>query len=171
MNDNLRIPKQFLGAFKAGHRPAARQFIDEEHSFELLRKIYDSNWTDQESIKALAWLTKFNNEYHKNVIKKGDTNALHNTDTLRKGLYARENAKNGDIMSAKVHNVESMQDKYEEIVNKNNTFNYEDMLIEMIDHQDEWQTLIEQTDKMDDKQLSKMLKNKKVSKRNGKENN
>ena len=93
------IPKQYLGAFKVGHRESAKEFIDEELSFSLLEKIIKSEWTDQVSMDALAYITKFNNEFHKNVIKKGDNNALHNTDALRKQLYARENARNRDITS------------------------------------------------------------------------
>ena len=166
----MQIPKQFLGAFKAGHRPAAREFIDEEQSFELLKRIYSSNWTDEEAIKALTWLTKFNNEYHKNVIKKGDTNALHNTDTLRKQLYARENAKNNDIMSKMIYNKVPMQEKYEEMPAAVNTFNYEDTLIDMLDHRDEWESFIEHTDKLSDRALAKLAKNKKGSKQDEKEN-
>lgn len=105
------IPKRWLGAFKAGHRASAREFIDEKLSYDLLAKIIESKYTDQASIDALDYITKFNNEFHKNVIKKGDTNALHNTDELRKDCYARENARNRDIMSVERHKRVSNEEK------------------------------------------------------------
>lgn len=95
MSKPSRIPKEFLGAFKAGHRKSVRPMIDEDFAWSLLQKIFESN--DSDARKALEFITKFNNEFHKNVIKKGDTKALHNTDSLRKSCYARENAKNRDI--------------------------------------------------------------------------
>jgi len=110
------IPKQFLGAFKKGHRFSSRDMIDEDLSWELLERIEKSNWTDKEAIDALTYITKFNNEFHKNVIKKGDPNALHNTDELRKDCYARENAKNRDIMSVQNQEIEIK-------TQKNSTFN------------------------------------------------
>lgn len=93
------VPKQFLGAFKKGHRVSVREFIDEEMSWQLLNRIENSNYTDTEAIQALEYITRFNNEFHKNVIKKGDVNALHNTDELRRDLYSRENSKNRDLAS------------------------------------------------------------------------
>ncbi len=103
-----RIPIEFLGAFKAGHRPAARDFIDEEFSQQLLNKIINSNYQDKESIEALAFIAKFNNEFHKNVIKKGDTKALHHTDCLRKKCYDQENSRNRDVMSVEKDRVLSI---------------------------------------------------------------
>lgn len=91
------VPREFLGAFKAGHHPSAKQFIDEELSYELLKRVvYDS---DEQAREALEYLTKFNNEFHKGTTKKGDKNALHNTDELRRDCYARVNAKNRDVFS------------------------------------------------------------------------
>lgn len=89
------IPKEFLGAFKAGHRKTSREFIDERLSLTLLKKVIEDNC--EESRKTLEYITRFNNEFHKNVIKKGDPKALHSTDELRKDCYARENARNRDI--------------------------------------------------------------------------
>jgi hypothetical protein len=88
------IPKEFLGAFKAGHRASARDFIDDEFSYQLLSRYLKQGC--EESKRALEFITKFNNEYHKNVVKKGDKNALHSTDELRRDCYERENAKNRD---------------------------------------------------------------------------
>lgn len=98
MNLNT-VPKRWLGAFKRGHRKASQTFIDEELSYDLLKRVIESNYTDEESMNALDYITKFNNEYHKNVIKKDDPNALHNTDELRRSCYALENARNRDMMS------------------------------------------------------------------------
>jgi hypothetical protein len=89
------IPKEFLGAFKAGHRAVSRTFIDEELSYRLL-----SQWIDDgcvEAKEALEWLTRFNNEFHKNIIKKGDPSALHKSDELRRDCYARNYARNNDL--------------------------------------------------------------------------
>lgn len=91
------IPKEFLGAFKAGHRASSRPFIDEDLSKILLLKVLKESC--QESRKTLEYIAKFNNEFHKNVIKKGDARALHHTDELRRDCYARENSRNRDIYS------------------------------------------------------------------------
>lgn len=91
------IPREFLGAFKAGHHPSARPFIDEELSYQLLKQVvYEGS---QAAKEALEYLTKFNNEFHKGTTKKGDSEALHKTDELRKDCYARVNAKNRDVFS------------------------------------------------------------------------
>ena len=113
------IPKEYLGAFKKGHRFSSRDMIDEELSWELLERIEKAKKagkTDKEAEEALAYIARFNNEFHKNVIKKNDPEALHNTDELRKDCYARENAKNRDVMS--------VQNREEEVkTQKNSNFN------------------------------------------------
>lgn len=93
---NRRVPKEYLGAFKRGHRLASKDFIDDEFSFKLL---YDALAKNQKAIEALKFLTKFNNEYHKNVLKKGDPNALHHTDSQRKECYSRNNRLNRDALN------------------------------------------------------------------------
>lgn len=90
------MPKEFLGAFKRGHRMNSKEFIDEELAERLLDKALNG---DEEASKALAWLSKFNNEFHKNVIKKGDKDALHSTDELRRSCYAREYARQNDMFT------------------------------------------------------------------------
>jgi hypothetical protein len=102
------IPKRFLGAFKVGHRASAKEFIDEELAYKLLKRILDSNYSDLDALKALDYLTKFNNEYHKAVIKKGDRTALHKTKKMRQERYQANNAKNRDIMSILRHKTESL---------------------------------------------------------------
>ena len=92
-----KLPKEFLGAFKAGHRRSSKEFIDEEFSFRLLKKV---NEGCEESKRILEYLTKFNNEFHKCVIRRGDASALHNgekfvTEEFREELdhtnYSRRN--------------------------------------------------------------------------------
>lgn len=150
-----RIPKQFLGAFKAGHRASAREFIDEELGYQLLNKIIDSNWEDKEAIQQLEYITRFNNEFHKNVIKKDDPKALHKTPEQVKDLYSRENARNRDIMSVdrkkRLDTVIQTDEGYVDALNDEDSFvprskqkafltqnrnldNHEDVLIDIIDH-------------------------------------
>jgi hypothetical protein len=94
-----KVPKRWLGAFKRGHRFSDRAFIDEDQAWEMLERWEESGGSDKEAEQVLDYLTKFNNEYYRGVLKKGDPNALHNTDELRKSVYDRQNAKNRDIMS------------------------------------------------------------------------
>jgi hypothetical protein len=132
------IPKEYLGAFKAGHRHRSREFIDEELSYELLNKILDEDC--EESKKQLAYITKFNNEYHKKVIKKGDETALHNSPEHRKDLSSVDNARNRDIASIHRASLVSFDEQlgendegspmlYEEFMNKSRNLNHEDTLI------------------------------------------
>ena len=84
-----RIPKQFLGAFKQGHRFAARQFVDDEFSYLLLEKALNG---DIEALRALEFMTKFNNEIYKGVFKRDDTDFFKNQDRLdrQNEMYAME---------------------------------------------------------------------------------
>ncbi len=109
------IPKSFLGAFKAGHRATSRDSIDEELSYLLLNRILDSNYADIEAVNLLTFIAKFNNEFHKNVIKKGDESALHNTNELRRDCYSRENCRNRDILSRDSFKLTSFDDNLESI--------------------------------------------------------
>ncbi len=105
---SFQIPKRFLGAFKAGHRPSAKEFIDEELSRILLKRVLESNYTDIEAVRTLDYLTRFNNEFHKNVIKKSDPKRLHRTDKQVRDLYSRENSKNRDVMSVRKSCIECL---------------------------------------------------------------
>lgn len=107
---DAHIPKRFLGAFKVGHRPSAKEFIDEELAKLLLKRILESNYTDTEAVFTLDYLTRFNNEFHKNVIKKSDPDRLHRTKKQIKSLYSRENAKNRDVMSVRKSSLERLED-------------------------------------------------------------
>lgn len=110
IKNGSHIPKRFLGAFKVGHRPSAKEFIDEELSRALLKRVLESNYADTEAVDALDYLTRFNNEFHKNVIKKDDPGRLHKTDKQLKSLYSRENSKNRDIMSVRKSSLEHLED-------------------------------------------------------------
>lgn len=90
------IPKEYLGAFKKGHRKSAREFIDEELAYRLLERAQNGC---EESRKALEWLTQFNNEFHKAVINKTDPKAFHNTDELRKECNQRSYAQKNDLFT------------------------------------------------------------------------
>ena len=129
----MRVPKQYLGAFIAGHRQNARHFIDEALSWNLLKKIQESNYTDQKSMDALAYITRFNDEFHKNVIKKDDPNSLHCTAELRKSLYSRENSKNRDIMSRENKFLESLAEPQHNLIQRNGSHTIEDTLIDLIE--------------------------------------
>ena len=91
------MPKEFLGAFKKGHRQSAREFIDEELATVLLKK---ARAGCEESRAALEWLTRFNNEYHKAVIKRGDPEALHKTPEMISDCDQRNYARRNDIYTS-----------------------------------------------------------------------
>jgi hypothetical protein len=93
------VPREFLGAFKRGHRASSKEFIDEELSIELLQK---AEAGDKEAEAALRWLTRFNNEFHKGVIKKGDTKALHLTDEMRRDCNRRNYARRNDMFTCAI---------------------------------------------------------------------
>lgn len=77
----------------------------------LLKRIEESNYTDLDAIKALDFLHKFNSEFHKNVIKKGDKSALHRSKKMRRDCYARENARNRDVISMRRDKITSLEIK------------------------------------------------------------
>lgn len=136
-------PKRWLSCFKAGHRQPSKEFIDDEFAKSLLNRIEASDYTDKEAIELLNFLHKFNSEFHKNVIKKGDRKALHRTQRLRSDCYARENARNRDVLSAKRHKVSplertvtSQEDSFTSdafIYSDDSSGNHEDVLIDLID--------------------------------------
>ncbi len=73
------IPREYLGAFKKGHRKSAREFIDDELSYTLLER---AEAGCEESRKALQWIAQFNNEYYKNVIGRNDGQAFHRAQVI-----------------------------------------------------------------------------------------
>lgn len=92
------IPKQYLGAFKRGHRKSVHEYIDDEFSYKLLERI-EKNPNDKEAVEALTYITKYNNEVYRKVIKKNDPTALHNTPELYKKCTSDSNARDRDITS------------------------------------------------------------------------
>lgn len=48
-----------------------------------------------------AWLDRFNREFHDGSIRKGDDQAIHKSDEMRKKCYSRNNAQNRDLYSIK----------------------------------------------------------------------
>ena len=116
------VPKQFLGAFKKGHRFSSRDMIDEELAWEMLERWERSGGKDKEAEEALLYMAKFNNEFHKNVVSKTDPlhpcncpnrkrGDKHLEGCLRNDLNDRENAKNRDIMSIQNRNNEPENEK------------------------------------------------------------
>ncbi len=89
-----RIPKEFLGAFKKGHRKSAREFIDDEFSKALLERAQSGC---EKSLQALEWIAKFNNEYYKAVIKRDDPKAFHKTKELISECDHRKYAMSMDV--------------------------------------------------------------------------
>ena len=61
----------------------------------------DQDYVHKLSKEEQDFLGQFNQEYYRNRVKKGDPNALHNTDKLRKDCYARENSANRDLFAIK----------------------------------------------------------------------
>ncbi len=129
--------KTILGAFKRGHRKNVQDYIDEEFSWKLLEAAKNGCKQSQE---ALVFLAKFNNEYHKNVVKKGDKKALHASHKLRKDCWDRVNAVNRDITSIVGASIKSLDVTIEsggvslecERTTKQN-MNIEAVVVELID--------------------------------------
>lgn len=87
-----RVPVRFLGAFKMGHRPSVQDLVDDELSWELLRRVEQSDYADTEALEALDYLTRFYNELYRGVLKKNDPKAIHQTDELYKAAVGSRNA-------------------------------------------------------------------------------
>jgi len=100
-----RIPKEFLGAFKRGHRHAAREFIDEDLAEELLKKTIEG---DSEAKKALQWLTRFNNELYKDVFENSDQDLNQGTE-LRKEIRHDYYARRMDVMAKRTLEIDKSQ--------------------------------------------------------------
>lgn len=115
-----RIPKEYLGAFKAGHRKAAREFIDQDYTEALLAK---AELGDKQAIEALRFLTKYNNEHYKCVFKKDGTDFVQ-TKEEQLERYRDQNKRYSDVLS----NTTPTVDSYD--LSKPNP---EDLLILLID--------------------------------------
>jgi len=64
----------------------ARPFIDQDYIHKL-------------SFSERAWLSKFNNEYYGNHIKKGDLTAFHNSNEHRKECRRRTYLMENDLLN------------------------------------------------------------------------
>lgn len=91
------IPKEFLGAFKAGHLPSCRPYVDEELSWKLLKKVLDEGCSESRLI--LEYLTKFNNEYYKDFVSKHDPEPFYSDKLVRKALRHEKYARKMDVLS------------------------------------------------------------------------
>jgi hypothetical protein len=93
---------------EAGTYPANKRWqIDYDYLAEFEKKAKYAG-TDPKKIaeakeaqEALQLLSQFSNEFYGGKIRKGDSNALHNTDTLRKDCFNRNNASNNDLYAIK----------------------------------------------------------------------
>lgn len=93
------VPVEFLGAFKCGHRKEVREYIDDEFAYVLLSRLRRDPG-DTEARQALVFLTRYNNEFYRGVLKKGDPKALHNTPELYKHVNDSRNAQRRDLIGA-----------------------------------------------------------------------
>lgn len=116
-----RIPKEYLGAFKEGHRPNAKEFIDDEFAWELLKKTLSGCLKSKE---ILEWLTKFNNEYYRGMFTGDD---LINEHAEQKERWRDEYKRKNDVMLRRSGECASSDHELTEPTNN------EDRLIFMID--------------------------------------
>jgi hypothetical protein len=100
-----RIPKQFLGAFKAGHRHAAKEYVDEEFSLSLLKR---AELGCEKSKEALEFITKFNNEYYKCVFTKTEEDFFGSLED-RSERYHERYARKMDILAAPQISIETVE--------------------------------------------------------------
>lgn len=114
-----RIPKEYLGAFKEGHRFTAREYVDDGFSKKLLELARRGN---KEAQEVLRYISQFNNEYYKAVFTKTEKD-LFQGKTLRREMYDNDNSRRRDVMSL----------GYLEISETLYTENPEDCIIEFID--------------------------------------
>lgn len=98
-----KIPKEYLGAFKEGHRKTARSFVDQDYTLDLLFK---AERGDQASKEALEWITKFNNEHYKCVFKKDGTDFTE-THEDRKRLQREDWKRREDVTATGVFNIDA----------------------------------------------------------------
>jgi hypothetical protein len=132
-----RLPKEYLGAFKCGHRKGVREYIDEEFSYELLEKVQRG---DERAKAALEWITKYNNEIYRGVLKKNDPESIHNTPELYKLATDGHNARRRDLLSAvksgKIGTVLIQAGEDPSVVctllNRSRNLNHEDTLIDIV---------------------------------------
>lgn len=65
------------------------------------RWMAEVDYVDQLSEDEKRWLNQFQREFVEGRVKKGDPNALHSTDELRKACYNQNNKINNDVLAIK----------------------------------------------------------------------
>lgn len=112
------VPPEFLGAFKQGHRQNVREFIDEELSWQMLERL-EKNPNDKEAREVLEYMTRYNNEFYKGVIRKNDPHAIHKCHCTGpkhdktchyKGAVDAHNARKRDLMTKERQFMPSIDD-------------------------------------------------------------
>lgn len=95
---NSRIPKEYLGAFKCGYRKSLREFIDEELSWVLLRKI---NETGCEEAKAhLRYIARFNQEFYVAALRVDSVDPIHSpTPEMVSELDRKNYVQKNDVLN------------------------------------------------------------------------
>lgn len=132
-----KVPKKWLGAFSFGHRKAVKNshVIDDDFAWDLYNKAMDG---DKKAEEALDYLARFNNELHRNVMKKGDPDAIiANNDEMRKEIFRNYRGKYEDMFSQGFSEElpdESFDQKSEMKARKSPSSNHqEDVMIELMD--------------------------------------
>lgn len=125
-----RVPKKYLGAFKHGHRRGVRDYIDDEFSLKLLKL---AELGDAKALEALEWITKYNNEVYRGVLKKNDPDAIHNTPELYKEASDGHNARRRDVMCyGKARGADNRDECVEKHLDRHPDLNHEDTVIDLL---------------------------------------
>lgn len=106
--------------------------LDPRFNLKSRMELIDQDYLDKLSKEELEWLNKFNKEtISASFNQENPRKNLHKTKKLRKECYDRNNARNRDVLTrAKAAN---QLDDYEELVEKPESNDYEDRLIEELD--------------------------------------
>lgn len=112
------MPVRFLGAFKVGHRYSVQEFVDEDLSWKLLRRIEDSEYRDSEAVLALDYLARFYNELYRGVLKKGDSKALHTSPDLYRAAVNARNAQRRCVHKASTYSLDSEENTGDEDIDR-----------------------------------------------------
>ncbi len=136
-----RVPKHLRGAFKNGHRLGVTEYIDEEFSFELLKRMKAG---DKEAEAALEWLTKYNNEYYRGILRKDDPTAIHKTRKAYKEATHDHNVRRRDLIGAlksgrmgegantSLFSIEANSEMIKNAMEKSASTDFEDVMIDLI---------------------------------------
>lgn len=100
MGKKKSYDKKTIGLEKGTFKRNVQWAIDQDYVDTLKEQAKSSDPQKAKEAQAtLEFVSKFNNEYYGGSVKKGDEEALHNTDELRKDCYDRNNRSNRDIYS------------------------------------------------------------------------